>query len=184
MLAVAIGVGAALLVVTLRPDGDGVDPAGHPAAPAAPVAVPELAASYRPPGAGPDHRTPGTGPATTDEAPVPPHDSGGVTAVEELDPAGAAAAARVAEAFAAAWSAPGPDWLGRMAAYATPSLVAALAGATPVDPAPERLEAGSLLHATPAWARVRVPSERGDLVLDLTLTGSRWLVSAVDWRPA
>lgn len=188
VLVAALAVAAVLLVPALRPDGDG-DPT-QPDRLAAPAAGPDgprrTPASHRPPP--PGHHHPDPAPSSIQPVgtatPAPLHDSGGATGVEELDPAAAAAAVRAAEEFAAAWSAPGPGWHERVATGATAALAASLAGASPVDPAPRHLGAGSLLHGTPAWARVRVPTDRGDVVLDLTLTGSQWLVSAVDWQPA
>jgi hypothetical protein len=112
-----------------------------------------------------------------------PHHTGGVTGGDDLDPAARPHLLRQAERFARTWSTPDPSWPGRLADLADPALAAALAGAEPVRPPPGIAGAGTVLLGAPEWARVLVPTDRGDLVLDLTLTGAGWRVSGLDWRP-
>lgn len=91
---------------------------------------------------------------------------------------------QVAEEFARRWSTPDPGWRARLRDLSTPALADALAGAEPLQPVPRFTEPGVLVFHNPDWARVVVPSDRGDLVLDLVRDGGerRWLVTAVGWR--
>lgn len=91
-------------------------------------------------------------------------------------------ALQVAEDFAQVWSAPHGQWHARVSALTTAELSAALAGAEPVHPPPRVESAATTLAAAPEWTRVRVPTDRGDLMLDLVTRDGRWRVSAVDWR--
>lgn len=194
MLVITLAVAAAaVLLMQGRADDGGGDPAA--AGPATVPATPAQPQSVTPAGAG---RTAAEAPvdaagvtpappestrATQTAAAVPPHDTGGVTGTEELAPAAAERAVRVAEQFARQWSDPEPGWHARLGALATPALATALAAADPVHPPPEATGEGTVLFGAPEWARVRVPGAGGSLVLDLTMSGDGWLVSAVDWRP-
>jgi hypothetical protein len=125
---------------------------------------------------------PPTGAAAT--PPAPPHDSSGVTAAEDLAAGQAERAMRIAEEFARRWSTPDPRWHARLRELSTPDLADALAGAEPLQPAPRFTGPGIAVFHNPDWARVVVPADRGELVLDLIRDSgdSGWLVTAVGWR--
>jgi hypothetical protein len=180
----AVAVAAAVVIVARMPAGEQAGSPPQPVGAAPPFTVrqpPPAAASgvgaAAPSGAG----APGTPAVAFPAAAV--HEAGGVTGSEELPPGAAPAAALVAERFARAWSTPGPRWTDRVAEYASPALAAALAGSEPVQPAPEVTGHAQVIIGAPRWVRMLVPTDRGDLVLDLTDTGQGWVVSAVDWQP-
>lgn len=201
MLALLVGAGVALLVIA-QLDGEAAEPAAPPPAPA-PVGQPPAGPGFWPaPGQAPpapparDRSSPATSPQASPAAsppgspssaapePQPPHDHSGTTQSETLDPAAARQVVAVADQFATIWADPAPDWSRRLADLSTPALAASLAGADPPQPAPRISGAAQVLFEAPAWARVAVPADRGTVVLDVVAVGDRWLVSAVDWRPA
>lgn len=199
MLALLVGAGVALLVIA-QLDGEAAEPAAPPPAPA-PVGQPPAGPGFWPaPGQAPpapparDRSSPATSPQSSPAAsppgspssavPQPPHDHSGTTQSETLDPAAARQVVAVADQFATIWADPAPDWSRRLADLSTPALAASLAGADPPQPAPRISGAAQVLFEAPAWARVAVPADRGTVVLDVVAVGDRWLVSAVDWRPA
>lgn len=199
MLALLVGAGVALLVIA-QLDGEAAEPAAPPPAPA-PVGQPPAGPGFWPaPGQAPPappargRSSPATSPQSSPAAsppgspssavPQPPHDHSGTTQSETLDPAAARQVVAVADQFATIWADPAPDWSRRLADLSTPALAASLAGADPPQPAPRISGAAQVLFEAPAWARVAVPADRGTVVLDVVAVGDRWLVSAVDWRPA
>lgn len=199
MLALLVGAGVALLVIA-QLDGEAAEPAAPPPAPA-PVGQPPAGPGFWPaPGQAPpapparDRSSPATSPQASPAAsppgspssavPQPPHDHSGTTQSETLDPAAARQVVAVADQFATIWADPAPDWSRRLADLSTAALAASLAGADPPQPAPRISGAAQVLFEAPAWARVAVPADRGTVVLDVVAVGDRWLVSAVDWRPA
>jgi hypothetical protein len=176
---VVAGVG---LVALGRPGGGDPEPPADPrsrAAPA-PAVVPAAPTPAAPTPAAP---TP-AGPTPAAATAVPEIEDGGVAGTEALDPAALPAALAAAERFAALWAAPDPDWPAPLAGLATPELAAALAGADPPPPVGGLTGAGQVYLDAPEWARIGVPAVRGTVVLDVVAIDGRWLVSAVDWRPA
>jgi hypothetical protein len=179
-------------LVTVRPS----DEPGRPAvpAPAPTAAVPgwdALPGGEAAPGWEAPHRD-GAGGGDNPDRPGPDDgrtDSDGVdpdsfdSADEGPHGDAAARAVRAAETFARAWSTPADDWWEQVSVLATADLTEALAGVRPVSPPPQVVGPGQVHLGTPAWVRVRVPTDRGDLLLDLVAGGDRWWVAAVDWHP-
>jgi hypothetical protein len=173
-------VAVAVVLVTARPVGD-AEPAPSEPTPPPMAAVPGWEAPrIDSGGVGRD----GVGRESINSPNV---EAAGVDSVDSADggPHGDAAerAVRTAERFARAWSTPRDDWWEQVSAHATANLAEALVHARPVSPPPQVAGTGEIYLGTPMWVRVRVPSDRGDLLLDLVADGDRWWVTAVDWRP-
>ena len=101
-----------------------------------------------------------------------------------LSASGNESVTRVATAFAQAWSSSGrsqQEWTSGIQAFVTPALAAGLAQTDPARvPATSVTGEALLLTASATFARVRVPTDGGSIVVTLTRAASRpWQVSDV-----
>ena len=101
-----------------------------------------------------------------------------------LSASGSESVTRVATAFAQAWSSSGrsqQEWTSGIQAFVTPALAAGLAQTDPARvPATRVTGEALLLTASATFARVRVPTDGGSIVVTLTRAASRpWQVSDV-----
>ena len=101
-----------------------------------------------------------------------------------LSASGSESVTRVATAFAQAWSSSGrsqQEWTSGIQAFVTPVLAAGLAQTDPARvPATRVTGEALLLTASATFARVRVPTDGGSIVVTLTRAASSpWQVSDV-----
>jgi hypothetical protein len=122
--------------------------------------------------------------STTVPSPGPAAPPSTTASSRVLSASGSESVTRVATAFAQAWSSSGrsqQEWTTGIQAFVTPALAAGLAQTDPARvPATKITGEALLLTASATFARVRVPTDGGSIVVTLTRAASRpWQVSDV-----
>jgi hypothetical protein len=132
----------------------------------------------------PTASSPSPSKSTTASSPGPETPPSTPSSSTDLSASGSESVTRVATAFAQAWSSSGrsqQEWTSGIQAFVTPALAAGLAQTDPARvPATRVTGEALLLTASATFARVRVPTDGGSIVVTLTRAASRpWQVTDV-----